>query len=93
MIYDEIVKRLNEYSIDDFCRLYILLEMLEFLFPCRMSLVPGGLFSVVDDLGELGRFNWGGLVYEFLVKSVSLASLCMRRKSNVNIFMLVVVST
>ena len=30
-----------------------------------MGLVPGGLFRVEDDLGELGRFNWGGLVYDF----------------------------
>ena len=65
MIYDEIVKRRNECSIHDFCRLYILLGMSEFLFPSRMGLVPGGLFRVEDDLGELGRFNWGGLVYDF----------------------------
>jgi len=57
MIYDEIVKRRNEYSIHDFCGLYILLGMLEFLFPSRMGLVLGGLFRVVDDLGELGRFS------------------------------------
>nr|XP_007158034.1 hypothetical protein PHAVU_002G118600g [Phaseolus vulgaris]ESW30028.1 hypothetical protein PHAVU_002G118600g [Phaseolus vulgaris] len=82
MIYDEIVKRRNECSIDDFCRLYILLGMSEFLFPSRMGLVPGGLFRVVDDLGELGRFNWGGLVYDFLVQSLCSASMCMRRKTN-----------
>jgi len=70
MIYNEIVKRCNECSIHDFCRLYILLEMSEFLFPSRMGLVLGGLFRVVDDLGELGRFNWGGLVYDFLDQSL-----------------------
>jgi len=47
-----------------------------------MGLVLGGLFRVVDDLGELGRFNWGGLVYDFLVQSMCLASMCMRRKTN-----------
>jgi len=93
MIYDEIVKRHNECSIDDFCRLYILLGMSEFLFPSRMGLVLGGLFRVVDDLGEFGRFNWGGLVYDFLVQSLCLASMCMRRKTMLHISMFVVVCT
>jgi len=57
MIYGEIVKHRNECSINDFCMLYILLGMSHFLFSSRMSLVPGGLFRVMDDLGELGRFN------------------------------------
>ena len=37
----------------------------------------------MDDLGELGRFNWGCLVYEFLVHSLCSTSKCMRRKTNV----------
>jgi len=56
--------------------------MSEFLFPNRFGLVHGGLFSVVDDLGQLGRFNWGALVYDFLIDSLCSASMCMRRKSN-----------
>ena len=82
MIYDEIVKRSNECSIHDFCRLYILLGIPEFLFLSRMGLVPGGLFKAVDDLGELDRFNGGGLVYDFLVQSLCSTSMCMRRKTN-----------
>jgi len=82
MIYDEIVKHCSECSMDDFCRLYILLGMSKILFPSRMGFVPGGLFRVVDDLRELGRFNWGGLVYDFLVQSLCSTSMCMRRKTN-----------
>ena len=68
MIYD-IVLKVDEHvgGIEDFCRLYLLLGISEFLLPNRNGIVFPILFSIVDDLHNIGEYNWGGLVYEYLV--------------------------
>jgi len=30
--------------------------------------VCSGLFSIVDNLGKLCKYNWGGIVYEYVVR-------------------------
>ena len=57
MIYSEIVKRRNNGWLEDFCRLYILLGLPEFLLPNKLGLAHCELFSVVDDVGKLGMYN------------------------------------
>ena len=74
MIYSVILKRGNDISLEDFCKLYILLGLSEFILPTIMSLVHDGLFNIVNDLDKLGMYNWGGLVYDILVDSLCLTS-------------------
>ena len=70
MIFDEIQKRRNDVNVDDFCKLYVLLGLSEFLLPTVSGSVFSGLFSIVDDLGELCNYNWGTTVFQFLVQSL-----------------------
>jgi len=70
MIFDEIQKRRNDVNVDDFCKLYVLLGLSEFLLPTVSGSVFGGLFSIVDELGELFNYNWGRIVFHFLVQSL-----------------------
>jgi len=81
MIYSVILKRGNNISSKDFCKLYILLGLSEFILPTRMGLVHDGLFNIVDDLDKLGMYNWRGLVYDVLVDSLCSASKWMTSKS------------
>ncbi|KAK8470028.1 hypothetical protein PHAVU_004G040500, partial [Phaseolus vulgaris] len=74
MIYSVILKLGNDISSEDFCKLYVLLGLLEFILPTRLGLVHDGLFNLVDDLDKLDMYNWGGLVYEILVDSLCSAS-------------------
>jgi len=73
MIYSVILKLGNEISSEDFCKLYILLGLSEFILPTRLGLVHDGLFNL-DDLDKLDMYNCGGLVYEILVDSLCSAS-------------------
>ena len=59
MIYFVILKLGNDISLEDFCKLYILLGWSEFILPTRLSLVHDGLFNLVDDLDKLDTYNWG----------------------------------
>ncbi|XP_068504404.1 uncharacterized protein [Phaseolus vulgaris] len=74
MIYSVILKLGNDISLEDFCKLYVLLGLSEFILPTRLGLVHYGLFNLVDDLDKLDMYNWGGLVYEILVDSLCSAS-------------------
>jgi len=67
MIYDELLKRVNDCNVD-FCKLYILLGLSEFLLPNTKGSMCSGLFIVVDKyFSELCKYNWGGIVYRYLV--------------------------
>jgi len=82
MVFDEVVKCHSHGRVDEFCKLYILLGLSEFLFPNRMRNVYSGLFNIVDNLGELHRFKWGTCVYTYLVKSLCKASRCIHSEQN-----------
>jgi len=59
MVFDEVVKCHSHGTVDEFCKLYILLGLSKFLFPNKMGNVYSGLFNIVDNLGELHKFKWG----------------------------------
>jgi len=82
IVFDELVKCHSHGTVDEFCKLYILLGLYEFLFPNRMGNVYSGLFNIVDNLGELHRFKWGTCVYTYMVKSLCRASRCIHSKQN-----------
>lgn len=82
MVYDFLLRHSQELSLEDYCRLYILLGISEFLYPsCTIRIFPI-LFTIVDDLGSLGKHNQGELVYEYLVGSICNASMCLMQKGN-----------
>jgi len=75
MIYEDLVKRVNDCIVVDFCKLYIQLGLSEFLLPNTKGTVFSGLFSLVDNqFGELCKYNWGDIVYEYLVRSLCKAA-------------------
>jgi len=46
MVFNELVKCHTDGRVDEFCKLYILLGLSEFLFPNRMGNVYSGLFNM-----------------------------------------------
>ena len=57
MVYDFLLRHSQELSLEDYCRLYILLGISEFLYPSRTIRVFPILFTIVDDLCSLGKHN------------------------------------
>jgi len=80
MLYDFLRRCRESVSLGDYCRLYIVLGMLEFLIPSRKGTIFPMLFTIVDDLSGLGKYNWGGLVCEHLVGSICNASMFLQEK-------------
>ena len=85
------VKRIYEFlleydndggSIELFTSLYILLGISEFLLPNRDGIVFPKIFKLVDDLQSIGKYNWGNLVYDYLVGSLCSASRALKYESN-----------
>ena len=58
MVYDFLVRCRDEVTLEDYCRLYILLGISEFLCPSRMGTIFPIFFTIVDDLSSLGKYNW-----------------------------------
>ena len=80
MVYDYILKHIKEFCLEDFGKLYVLLAISEILLPNRSGTIFSILFNIVDDLGSIGKFNWGRLVYEYLVGSICEAKLFLKEK-------------
>jgi len=80
MLYDFLARCRDDVSLENYCRLYIVLGISEFLCPSRKGTIFPILFTIVDDLSNLGKYNWGGLVYEYLVGSICNASLFLKEK-------------
>jgi len=78
VIYNYLLNHSKCVGVDDFCRLYILIGISEFLLPNRNGTVFPILFKIVDDLKSLCQYNWGGVVYEYLVGSLCNASLVLK---------------
>lgn len=76
--------KFDEHSggIADFCRLYILLGIFEFLLPNRNETVLLIMVRIVDDLHNIRKYNWGGLVYEYLVGSLCNDSLALKNEAS-----------
>jgi len=71
MLYD-FLRCKESVSPEDYCRLYIVLGISEFLIPSRKGTIFPMLFAIVDDLSGLGKYNCGGLVYEPLVGAYAM---------------------
>jgi len=82
MVYVFLVRYRDEVTLEDYCRLYILLGIFEFLCPSRKRTIFPIFFTIVDDLSSLRKYNWGGLVYEYLVGSICNASMFLMEKGN-----------
>jgi len=89
MIYDELMRRPYYNSVDQFCRLYILLWLSKFLLPHRMRIVFLRLFKIVYKVSELGKYNQRSLVYEYLISSLCCTSICMTNKGHLSHFHIV----
>jgi len=58
MVYEFLLQHHGDLSVVDFCRLYVLICICEFLlFSCSGRIFPI-LFNIVDDFGSLGKYNW-----------------------------------
>ncbi|BAT92299.1 hypothetical protein VIGAN_07099500 [Vigna angularis var. angularis] len=79
-VYEELQKHIKGDEVADVCRLYLLLGLTEFLFPNRGGKVHFGLFELLDDFSCMGKYNWGGVIYEYLVSSLCDAALCVRKR-------------
>ena len=75
MLYDFLRICKDSISLEDYCRLYIVLGISKFLIPSRKGTIFLILFTIVDDHSGVGKYNWGGLVYEHLVGIICDASI------------------
>ena len=80
MVYDYILKHIKELCLEDFGKLYVLLAISKFLLPNCSGTVFSILFKIFYDLGSIRKFNWGRLVYEYLVGSICEAKLFLKEK-------------
>jgi len=82
LIYDYLLKYDDDVGgVEVFCRIYILLGISEFLLPNKKGSVFPIIFKIVDDIANIGKYNWGTLVYEYLVTSLCIASLGLKNVS------------
>ena len=82
LIYDYLLKYDDDVGgVELFCRIYILLGISEFLLPNKKGIVFPIIFKLVDDIDNIGKYNWGTLVYEYLVSSLCIASLGLKNES------------
>jgi len=86
MVYEFLMKHHGDLSVVDFCRLYVSIGICEFLLCSRSGRIFPILFNIVDDFGSLGKYNWGSLVYDYLVGSLCTASLLLSDEGNAKYF-------
>jgi len=63
IIYKFLLQHHENLSVLDICRLYVLICICEFLLSSYSGRIFPILFNIVDDIGSLGKYNWGSLVY------------------------------
>jgi len=80
MVYDYLLKHSKHLKVNDFCKLYLLLGISDFLLANHSGRVFSILFDIVDDVCSIGKYNWDGMVYEYLVGSICEAKMLMRDK-------------
>ena len=74
LIYDYLLKFDDDVGgVEVFCRMYILLGISEFLLSNKKGSVFPIIFQIVDDMDNIGKYNRGTLVYEYLVSSLCIA--------------------
>ena len=82
LIYDFLMKFDDDVGdVELFCKLYVVLGISEFLLASKKGCVFPVIFKIVDDMENIGKYNWGTLVYEYLVSSLCIASLGLKKES------------
>ncbi|KAG2396887.1 uncharacterized protein HKW66_Vig0231630 [Vigna angularis] len=82
MVYDFLLEEHENFPIEHFCSLYILVGILEFLLPNRSGVVFPIIFDLVWELGCVAKYNWGSLVFQYFVESVCSASTTMKNETS-----------
>jgi len=83
LIYDYLLKFDDDVGgVEVFCRMYILLRISEFLLPNEKGIVFPIIFQIVDDMDNIDEYNWGTLVYEYLVSSLCIDLLALKNESS-----------
>ncbi|XP_027941138.1 uncharacterized protein LOC114194936 [Vigna unguiculata] len=67
-------------DVELFCKLYIVLGISEFLLSNKKGSVFPIIFKIVDDMENIGKYNWGTLVYEYLVCNLCSALLALQNE-------------
>ncbi|XP_027941274.1 uncharacterized protein LOC114195079 [Vigna unguiculata] len=81
LIYDFLMKFDDDVGdVELFCKLYVVLGISEFLLASKKGCVFPVIFKIVDDMENIGKYNWGTLVYEYLVFSLCSASLALQNE-------------
>ncbi|QCE03607.1 hypothetical protein DEO72_LG8g1632 [Vigna unguiculata] len=81
LIYDFLMKFDDDVGdVELFCKLYVVLGISEFLLASKKGCVFHVIFKLVDDMENIGKYNWGTLVYEYLVFSLCSASLALQNE-------------
>jgi len=87
LIYDYLLKYDDDVGgVEVFCRIYILLGISEFLLPNKKGSVFPIIFKIVDDMDNIGKYNWGRLAYKYLVSSLCIALLGLKNESSAKHF-------
>lgn len=81
-IFEQMEKYKADEQVEDFCRLYVLLGFAEIYFPNSKHTVHGALLRILDDIDSLHEYNWGVVVYDVLVDSLSHAADCLKDATN-----------
>ena len=70
-------------DVADFAKLWVVFLFATILFPTVHYGIPKALFSYIDNIDSLGRYNWGYAVYSFIRQQIlDLAfTICTRNKS------------
>ena len=83
LIYDYLLKFDDDVGgVEVFCRMYILLGISEFLLSNKKGSVFPIIFQIVDDMDNIDEYNWGTLVYEYLVSSLCIDLLALKNESS-----------
>ncbi|KAG2380599.1 uncharacterized protein HKW66_Vig0248890 [Vigna angularis] len=81
MVYEFLLEEHQNFPIEHFCSLYILVGISEFLVPNRSGVVFPIIFDLVSEFGSVPRYNWGSLVFQYFVESVCAASTTMKNET------------
>ncbi|XP_052728589.1 uncharacterized protein LOC128195356 [Vigna angularis] len=81
MVYEFLLEEHQNFPIEHFCSLYILVGISEFLVPNRSGVVFPIIFDLVSEFGSVAKYNWGSLVFQYFVESVCGASTTMKNET------------
>ncbi|KAJ1425225.1 Aminotransferase-like, plant mobile domain [Sesbania bispinosa] len=66
-VYEKLTELQSDEHVDDFCRLYMLLGLVEFYFPKTSPTISDSFMKILDDLQSVDKYSWGVAVFDNLV--------------------------